>query len=405
MALAVGVFTSWGAGFISKRVIQSISGAKKLSWEKIEGNLAKGVVYENLKIENIEVFPLPNRLRIGKLFLEIDGLDAEGLTFSIENALLNIPDSEPVLFFGKLKQGQFDFNIYSRRLSLEGLNNFIGSKDLRTVKGTFADLDIFLKGSMSEPLIDGSFVVDHLRRDGFSLADSHCRLNLTVRKKNESYGLWGDILFSDGIIKGQKTATVGLESAKISFLGDFKETNLDLTAAAIVEKVRISISVKGRLVSPELSISSDSKLNQNRLLLALATNQLWSGIDSISASSTLPPDLAADFMNYFVFGGTVNELAKKLGIKDVSIIQEPGKTGFSLKKGIIPGIDAVYSLENSTSKTEKSPPSQSIGLEYNILNNLSLEANKEIIPINKNELDQTNKDPNDSLRLKYKKSF
>ena len=107
-AVRLSVIT-WGV----KKIINSLSENQEIKWQKLEGNLVSGMTYKNITLEDLKWFPTPNILKIQSLAVNIDSIGLEGVTVGIENARLTLPNSDPILFHGKMDKQILDINFFS----------------------------------------------------------------------------------------------------------------------------------------------------------------------------------------------------------------------------------------------------------------------------------------------------
>ncbi|MFH0877662.1 MAG: translocation/assembly module TamB domain-containing protein, partial [Candidatus Omnitrophota bacterium] len=342
LAISFFIFTERGGSFFAKQAMSTFSGGKEIAWQKSEGSLARGLVYENLEAENVERLPRPNKIRIQKLTIDVKSASAQGISLILENARVFLPDSDPIVVFGTLNAGKLDFNLFCKRIATGAIDHFVKVNQLRGVSGTFSDVDVFVKGPLEEPRFEGVFLIEDLAKEGFSVRDSFCQFNLTVKGEDQDRPLFGSVVLQGGILRGAKTAVVNLTEGKFLFSGDPANPALDVRGSSQVEKVKIEIAVKGVLSQPDLQIKSEPPMDKNRLLLALATDKTWKDTELGLQKGAVSPDFARDFIDYFVLGGQASKFTERFGIKSISVQYNGQDRGIAVTKDLSSRLEGKY---------------------------------------------------------------
>lgn len=398
------LFTKIGTAYVIKKISRSISEKKEIVWKKNEGSFISGMVYENVEMEDLEMLPKPNILKIQKISINIDALSMEGISGSLENARLLLPNADPILVYGTLDKGVLDFNVYSKTISLSEVESLIESSELKKVSGDLSEIDIRIKGDLREPQFEGEFIVNKIDKDGFSLINSPGTLNLIIKEENNIKGLYGNITLQNGTIRGKRTAIVSLKPSKIMFSGDPQKPGFDINGTSQVESIKLSIALKGSFDKPDLQLKSDPPMEKDRLLLALATNKTWRNTQDILDKGVVSKDIAKDFIDYFIFGGQGSKFAEKFGLKTVSIKYDAESKGVTVTKDLSDKLEGKYEIEEKNKNETKADIIQKIGGEYKVTEALSLEAQKELKQQYENNQPDNSKTES-QLLLKFKKSF
>ncbi|HBG61772.1 MAG: hypothetical protein A2306_04935 [Omnitrophica WOR_2 bacterium RIFOXYB2_FULL_38_16] len=398
------LFTKIGTAYVIKKISRSISEKKEIVWKKNEGSFISGMVYENVEMEDLEMLPKPNVLKIQKISINIDALSMEGISGSLENARLLLPNADPILVYGTLDKGVLDFNVYSKTISLSEVESLIESSELKKVSGDLSEIDIRIKGDLREPQFEGEFIVNKIDKDGFSLINSPGTLNLIIKEENNIKGLYGNITLQNGTIRGKRTAIVSLKPSKIMFSGDPQKPGFDINGTSQVESIKLSIALKGSFDKPDLQLKSDPPMEKDRLLLALATNKTWRNTQDILDKGVVSKDIAKDFIDYFIFGGQGSNFAEKFGLKTVSIKYDAESKGVTVTKDLSDKLEGKYEIEEKNKNETKADIIQKIGGEYKVTEALSLEAQKELKQQYENNQPDNSKTES-QLLLKFKKSF
>lgn len=400
------IFTTKGSTFITKSVLSQYIQAESIDIKKSEGSLSQSLIFHDIEIKDLKILPRSNIVKIQKLEVFFASFNSEGLNIKIHNGRLQLPGSELILFNGSLQNSILDGNIYSKGINVEKVVGlFSESRDLKEISGSINDLDIYVKGTLLEPKFSGECQIERLIRNGFSLSNCPLLLNLQLKDVKNKPKLYGTISSNSGIISGSKTAVIKLGESKISFFGDPKKASLDLKGTSTVEGTKINIVLKGAFDNPELKLTSDPPLSQERLLVMLITGKSWKGTEVALGNRQFSPDLVKDFVDYFVFSGSGNKIAQQLGIRDITVTFEQQKKGVGVKKAITEKIDASYEVEQSQAKEEGPTTTQKVGGEYKITEGISIGAEKELKQESKADQTQDKQKPDDKVILKLKKEF
>ncbi|MFC1590250.1 translocation/assembly module TamB domain-containing protein [Candidatus Omnitrophota bacterium] len=399
------LFSTKGSGLVAKRLFAKYFGPGSVAFKKVDGNFARGLSFRELQVENLQYMPAGSIIRIQKLGISFTAFGIEGLRVSVENGRLRMPDSDPMLFYGDVKNSNFTFNMYSKRVGVRQiLSLFSGNQSLKKVSGSMSDVDILLKGTVEEPLITGSFIVEELTRNGFLLTNSPGSFSIDIKDMKKATAIEGTLTLKSGSLKGPKTAVINLKESMLVFSGDPKLPTLNIEGTSTVEDVTINIMVKGTFDSPEIKLRSDPSMPEERIMFMLATGKRWGGADESMKQGKITPELACDFIDYFVFSGSSGKFAERFGISEVALKYDDMSRGVSAKKKISKETTVSYGVEQSRSEKEK-PSTHTVGGEYKLTENLSVEGKKDIKQKDEDEQVSEESKTNSEVLLKYKKKF
>jgi hypothetical protein len=185
----------------------------------------------------------------------------------------------------------------------------------------------------------------------------------------------------------------------------------ELDGSAKVQEIPIRIVARGTALKPEFRLSSTPQLPEDQLLVMLATGQGWSGTEQAIREGKVNADLAKEFIDYFLLGGSGARLAHSLGIKEVSLLYDEETRGVAVKKDISSRLGAVYGIEASQPQSTQSSAgaTQKIGAEYKLGENSSVavETKKSLTStpetLGSEDLDQLA--PKQSVSVEYKQKF
>ncbi|MFH1902307.1 MAG: translocation/assembly module TamB domain-containing protein [Candidatus Omnitrophota bacterium] len=399
-------FTTKGSSSIAEVALSKYLESEDIDIKKVEGNLARTLSYENIIFEDLKFLPEGSILKIQKLDISLTSLNFSGLTVKIHNGTLRMPNFDTILFYGLFEEGGLDINVYSKNVGVrEVFDLFARSSDLKKISGLINDLDVYIKGTFLEPELTGTFKIDKLIQNEFSIINSPCSFNLRLKDLKDELKLFGSVSLNSGVISGSKTALINMQESKIIFNGVLKKPSLDLKGTSIVEGIKINVTLKGTFEKPGLKLASDPPRPQERLLIMLVTGKSWKGAEGSLSKGQLSVDLAKDFIDYFFFAGAGSKLAKRLGISDFSVTFEKDKKGVGIKKVVSGKMDVNYAVEQSQEKEGKAAVTQKVGGEYKITDSVSIGVEKELKQDNRTDQIQENQKTDDKVILKYKKEF
>lgn len=400
------LFTEKGSGFIVRFALSRCVKSENVAIDKIKGNVAQTIFLEGISTRDIEYLPPGSMLEAKKIDVKFNPFDPERSYINIVNGKLMLPHSDPVLFHGDYKDGALDVNIYSKSIDIGTLIGLWPRQSiLKNAVGIVEDIDIYASGSLLEPRFKGSFLIKELKRSGFSLSGCHAELDLTIKDITGNAQVFGEIVFNNGRVSGEKTAIVNIQQSRILFNGAPDKPSLDIKGVSIVEDSKIDIALKGDVKNPDLRLSSDLPLPKERLFLRLATNMSWKGTEVAASQGQLSADMARDFIDYFFFSGAGSRLAGLLGLKSMSFLYNDKQKGVGVKKDISSNAEISYSIEQEQSKTDEVTGAQKVGGAYKLTDSVSVEAEREVKQESVKEKTQEEVQASDKVLLKYKKEF
>lgn len=413
LLLIVG--TGMGLALFSTRTVETIleqaiakaDVREDIQYESVEGNIIQGVTFEQLEITNLAKFPVGTILRIQSLFVNLTDLGVHGLTVKIKNARLRFPGAEPIVIEGGLRDEILAVNVYSKDLDIHTLLDYFPAfkKKLYGLKGSAKDIDLYVKGEYTSPVITGSFMLDEFDYRGITLTETPGEVDLHVLHWNNEMELKGIVSVLSGTIRSKRTL-VKLNPGKITFAGEANNPTFDLKGSSTIEKIKIAITLKGNVREPDLHLSSDPSFPKNRLMLMLATGKTWKRTDESLDNGNVTGSLTHDFIDYFVFGGTANRFAQKLGLSEISVDFDKDKRGIGAKKAVTNKLDVGYSVAQPRDPALQGTTTQKLEGEYKVTNKLSVGVEREITSKQAEEsASEEAKSNNDKVLLKYKREF
>lgn len=400
------VFTNKGSDLIARLMLRDYVETPPVNIVKSTGTLSETLVYQNIEFHDLKWLPAGNVIKIQRLEISLDSFSLQGLNIKIMNGRVKFPNTETMLFQGTYQNGEMNFSAYTNEIAVTNiLDLFAETSALKNIAGLFKDVDIDIKGTFLEPEIHGSFLLLKLSRDKFKMTDCPGKLDLKLSDIKDNIRINGNIVLEKGQISGPKTAIITVGESKISFQGDPENPSVEFRGSSIVENVNINILLKGSFEKPDLKITSKPTMDQDRLLLMLATNKTWKSFETALNKQELSIDIAKDFLDYFIFSGTGEMMAKKYGIRDISVKYSDSVTGVGATKDITSNTAVSYSVEQQHEKEKTPTISQKVGTEYAITKNVSISGEKEIKMNSEDPKTTENSKTDDKVMLKFKKEF
>lgn len=431
--------------FPNIKLPQSVSGNLKELELKISGPLeeqailgtfsADNIVYENLyleggvfhisanarnlkelasmkgliTIENVEVgskAAVKSTASIQKTEVVFDTQYLNLINIKVFNGRLSLPGSERILFYGNYESGLFNFNFYSKRAGIESLICVLDSRKTPVpLKGSFVDIDFNLRGPIHELMLQGTAYAEKLSHGAFSLSDAPFSCDVILREAPKGLQVNGTVIVEKGAVSGQGRVMVHLEGSRLIFSGDPKKPSFDIKGVSKVEKTKIRIALKGTMEKPDLRLSSEPPLSQEQLLVMLTTGKRWVGIDTLFSNGVISPNLAMDFIDYFVLGGSGSKIADKFGITGLSVTLDKTTRGIEFNKSVSDKIEVGYGVLQKQNKEKAPEISQKISGEYKVTETIAVDAEKELKQANTPGQSPEEQKTDDKVMIKFKRNF
>jgi len=405
-------YTTPGAETAARFLLYRFTRSRNVTIEKIEGTIRTKASFHNINIINPHKLPLGAVIQIQRLDISMPKFKLKSARLNIYNGRLKLSFSDTILFYGEYADRILDLTLYSKRVSArEIIDLFTRRPVLSTLSGVFSDVSICIAGSLSELAAEGSFYIESILKEKFSMVDCpgsllmYCDNLINVAKLN------GEIVLHGGLVSGGKTALIELKESKIIFVGDPKRPKLNIRGVAKVEDVAISMVLQGTVNEPKLTLSSNPPLTQELLLVMLATGRAWGSTQGALQSGRMSADLIKDFVDYFLFAGTGSKIAKRFGISDISLIYRNETNTMGLNTSLSDKIKLGYEVEspqedckgnvdNTTTHTVKG--------EVKLTDSISVNAEKQLNQLKTQQFEEEVKqveEGEEKLYLKFKKKF
>lgn len=408
----VEVLAPGAAGFIGAESVEA--GGERLNQWRIEG---------------LRVRDIPGRLAEAELLIQrveaswpgLPRLAVEPRSMSVFNGRFRVGDGEPLLVYGRFDEGRLGLRVYAHTMAARDVLQLLPRGEVfRDVTGTVRDFDGTVQGTLGAPELSAHFSVEQLAHRGFSMMAAPGRLTLRPSFKDGRTLLTGEIAVERGVLKARETA-ITLHPSRLTFTGPPADPSLDIAGHAQIQRVRIDLRLAGTRRQPELRLVSDPPLAEWQLLAMLATGRRWKGTEAVLERGQVSPQLAGEFLDYFLFAGLGQRFAHRLGLDDVTLTYDAERRapGFGVSVG---DMDASYELDPSqelsgpvaTVTIDPSAVTHKLGAEYHVSERTSLQlgVEKQVIPSVPAQTTETAEEsadslllPNDRVELKVKRRF
>lgn len=364
-------FTAAGLRYILKlALVKRVSQSVEIG--EIKGNILTTLLLQDVRLKDIKNLPEGNSVYMQEIKFSF----INGLYIQVNNGRFDLPSLNPLIFYGNYRNNYLDAHIYSQHINFEILFELF--EDLDGIKGTVDDLDFSITGPAGQLVYKGKVKVTRITNGIFTLSESPVSFDLEAGGILKHLRLYGSLYLNGGEVAGVRTAVVNIAGGRIRFEGNGRNPAFDLKGTSSVEGININIALKGFLENPELSLTSDPQKPQPELLIMLATGKKWAGVEAFLQQKQLSADVARDFIDYFLFAGSGNQLARELGLNEVSLIFEKEKKGIAVEKKVSENIGVSYGMEAAQDNRETTTR-EKIGGEYKITKELFVEFSRERI--------------------------
>jgi hypothetical protein len=339
----------------------------------VEGSLWQGVVLRNLELVDPQGLPAGIVLRIQELQVKIGAFTTEGISCAVVNGRLLVPEAETIMFDGSLAGGIVAMSLYTHQVHVAMLRELFPRKSLaRDVGGTVRECEFHAQGTAGRLEIQGTLVIEEGSWKNIALRECLVAITAEVRGFPVATAVSGQAQLQGGTLSGEKTAVITLKPGTVQFQTKPQQVSLALHGTSTVERTKISIAVLGAADEPELRLSSDPPLPQDRLLLMVATGQSWDGEGTSPAGAT-----AGDLVNYFLLGRT-NVVTDTLKVDRFSVQLDRTKVGAKLEKDLSPQTSLKYEVNQKNDTAGGSGVTRTLTGDYQLSDNVSLEAERNV---------------------------
>jgi len=394
-----------GSTFLMKTLLSHYVGAEDIQVAQSEGFLFNQLSYKDIELREIKGLPQDAVLKIQQLDFALQWPDVERTSLTLRNGRIIFPLEEPLLFYGAYQNEKLDVTVYTREINVKDLLNlFTGGESFKRVSGNVVNLESYLQGPLSNVALTGSFQLESFSNNRFLLTESPGALNFKRVGLPPQVQLEGEILLEKGKVFLTPQALIELKPSRIIFSGDPKTPTLDIKGSATVEGTQIHLKLAGDLDQPELQLTSQPPMPQERLLIMLATGKSWRHAAAALEQGHISPESAGEFIDYFLHAGPANRFTKQLGIHVEAVTLTDQAKGIQIKKAVTDRLETRYGIEQAQEDVQQRSTTHKAGVGIKVTDTLSLEGERKM-----KQLDTSHENPDvppeDEVLLKYKKTF
>ncbi len=406
-------YTAKGAENVARLFLYYFTRSHNITVEKTEGTIRSKASLHNILIISPNKLPPGAVIRIQRIDLAMRKFKLKDIQLNIYNGRLKLPFSDTILFYGDYKNMNLELKLYSKRVSArEIIDLFTRRPVLSTLSGVFSDVSIRIAGTLSELAAEGSFYIENIIKERFSMVDCPGSVLMYCDNLFEAAQLNGEIVLRGGLVSGGKTARIKLGNSKIVFVGDPKRPKLNIRGSAKVADVVISMVLQGTMDEPKLTLSSTPVLTQELLLVMLATGRAWGSTRGSLQSGRISADLIKDFVDYFVLAGTGSKIARRFGISDISLFYRNETKTMGITTSLADKLKVGYEVEppqKDTNGSGNGTATHTVKGEVKITDTIFVNAEKQLNQTKTQQQQEQEQQPSEKgeekLYLKFKKKF
>ena len=356
---------------------------------RVQGQLFQQLSFRDIRLEGIQGLPPGSVLDVQRI--DVVGLlrqppSLQTLAIDVFNGRLGLPESDRIVFSGALQDGRVEAALYASHLSVgEILKAFSTSSAARWLSGSVEDADLRITGMWTDPAIHGAFRVRSLSHGRLTLTDCPVTASLRVQGLPVLPQLHGELAVRSGNV-ASSTTVVALQPSRLLFTGDPGTPSYDLRGSSTVARTAITVTLKGTLQQPELHLTSQPPMAEEWLLIMLATGKSWEGGGETLSQGRVSTELAADFVDYFVFGGSGSRLAQRFGISNLALTYDPERKRVGVTTTIADRValiaetnqpEAAAGPDRTQPGQPAAPVTYTVGAEYQLTDTASVELEGE----------------------------
>jgi hypothetical protein len=375
------IVTPLGGRLLLHYTRQQFSSIGLINIGSYEGSLEDGFIIKNVVIKGIAYVPNA-QARIQEIDVRLPLWDLQHSTFSIFNARLVIPDSDPLVFDGQIEGGRIKGEFFGNSVDLQEADRFGPVPEVKGLRGFLSHIDVAIDGPLATPHVWGQFRVDSVRYRSIFLTDTVASLNLSLVPQSKDWRVKGQININSGSVYVQHT-NLKLLPSKFIFTKDFLNPAMNIHLGSEVEDMDIDLIVKGTMSNPQLTVVSDPPMPPQDALQVLFTGDAFS-TSTTPFSGINSSQLAGDFLNYSLQDindenyGLKAKLTNnlKLGVEMDQLPSPPGETNvyysrkvngemdlnshmsLNVSQEVMPDNRAPYGSASSSQNADAAPETQ-----------------------------------------------
>lgn len=400
------IFTPEGSASSALFFLDKYAGRSNYQFESISGNLSSGVEVSDLVINDLLGLPKGATIQVDTLSMKawITGVHAEA-----RGGRLKLKGSDTILFNGRVVNGFLSgIDLFGASVSVYDIFSFIPVKGYHNeLGGEIKNVQCIASGSMFSPHIEGKMHAEKVFYGSFSVEDAPVVLDLKIKMSPTHSRIKGEVILEGGKLIGPRSS-LNLRRCRIIFFGDPEDVNVEAAAYSEIDGYKIDIEINGPVQKPSIGLRSTPHLSEEAILLTIATGKAWRSVTNSIEDGKISSDVAKDFVEFFVFNGSENDLLRSMGIDEVGFTYDDGLGGVVVKKNLTPKAGVKYGYEQEVGSDMPMPnnavnPSHTLGGSYNITESVSVEGERKSQDLT--SITEEGDEKQDTVMLKYKKTF
>jgi hypothetical protein len=274
--------TAWGKLLVQYLLLRSAEAAF-VNVESYQGNLKDGISFKNVQIKNWNVLGKDTIVHVQRLDVRLPVLEWQKIEANIFNARLDLPNSDPMLFSGLLKEGKIKGDVQAKSVDVSVLLKAFLKTDLhKMVHGTVSSVKFRVHGDIRNPSVQGGFVADKVMYSDKVVTQVFAKVDVTLAYEQSQWAMRGLVLLDGGEVDfGGNTYDLNL--SKIIFTDNLIDPNVDIRCAIHKDIYDIDIHILGTIKYNKISASANPYLTQDKAFILLGMGK-WAPLQSASMS-------------------------------------------------------------------------------------------------------------------------
>ncbi len=257
--------------------------AASVSVASFSGNLKEGLTLKNLRIQNWPLFGPEAVISVQRMDVRLPVLDLNKIQVTIFNARMDLPDSDPILFQGQVRDGILTGDVEAKMLNVSVLMRAFVKTDLyKLVHGTVTSGKLDINGPIANPGVKGGFVADKVTYGDKVVHQVFAKVDVTFAFEHGQFVMHGLVILDGGQVDVGKN-TFDLLPSKVTFKDNLIDPDVDLRCSIHKDVYDMEMRILGTIKYNKITAQSDPYLTQEEAFLMLGMGN-WSPIKSTSLS-------------------------------------------------------------------------------------------------------------------------
>ncbi len=263
------IATPLGGRLLVNYLLLQSAQAASVSIETFSGNLKEGLTLKNVRIINWPLFGPEASILAQRVDVRLPVLNLDKIEVTIFNARMDLPNSDPLLFHGQLKNGMLSGDLEAKMLDVSPLMKAFVKTDLyKLVHGTATSGKIDVAGPVSNPTLKGGFVADKITYGDKVVHQIFAKVDVNVAFEGDRFVMHGLVILDGGQVDVGKN-TFDLIPSKVTFKDNLIDPDVDLRCTIHKDIYDIEIRILGTIKHNKISARCDPYLPQEDVFILL----------------------------------------------------------------------------------------------------------------------------------------